>query len=146
MYAVVYFVANTYFLVLFIHHDCKKSFQVMLLHLRCICLDVKLQLLRLLKGGEHRVSVGNSLNLSTSMISTSGQHKSFCNKTSKLSTTKVTPSTSHLLEEMGKRFNIWVDDQTEWNVPLSQLIIMEKVSCIFTHTRRKWRYARNIYN
>jgi hypothetical protein len=55
----------------------------------------------------------------------------------KLSAIKVTRSRNHLLEKMERRLSIWVDDQTQQNMPISKLIIMEKARSIFRHIQEE---------
>ncbi|KRZ74780.1 CENPB DNA-binding domain-containing protein 1 [Trichinella papuae] len=96
---------------------------------KIISLDIKLQILCRLETGERKVSVGASLNLATSMII-----KSSASTASYLSTTKVTRSKTHLFEETERRLSIWVDDQTQRCMPLSQMLIVEKAKSISNHT------------
>ncbi|KRZ16927.1 CENPB DNA-binding domain-containing protein 1 [Trichinella zimbabwensis] len=95
---------------------------------KAISLDMELQILCRLETGERKVSVGASLNLATSMII-----KSSASTASYLSTTKVTRSKTHLFEEMERRLSIWVDDQTQRCMPLSQMLIVEKAKSISNH-------------
>ena len=94
---------------------------------KCICLDVTLNMLRQLEAGEHEVDVGASLNLAMSMIRTTikiaDSIRAYAPSMLKFSATKVTQR-SYLLEEMGRRLYILVNDQTRWNMSLCQLIIM----------------------
>ena len=49
------------------------------------------------------------------------------------SATRITHSRNNIIEEMEKRLSIWIDDEIERNMPLSQSIIMEKTRRIFNH-------------
>uniref|UniRef100_UPI00358EA44C tigger transposable element-derived protein 1-like n=1 Tax=Myxine glutinosa TaxID=7769 RepID=UPI00358EA44C len=108
---------------------------------KSISMFVKLQVIRRLEAGDCQVDVGASLNLAASTIRTimknADKIKASAPTTSKLPSTKVTRSRSHLLEKMENRLNIWVDDRTQRNMPMSQLIIMEKARHIFNHIQEE---------
>ena len=91
-------------------------------------MDVTLHMLRQMEAGEHEVDVGASLNLAMSTIRTTIKNavsiRAYAPSTLKFSATKVTCSRIYLLEEMGRRLSILVDDQIQWNMSLCQLIIM----------------------
>lgn len=38
---------------------------------------------------------------------------------------------------MDSQLGMWMEDMTQWHVPLSQLIIMEKIRIIFTHLQEQ---------
>ncbi|CAH2302071.1 tigger transposable element-derived 1-like [Pelobates cultripes] len=102
-----------------------------------IPLDVKIQVLDRLDKGERQVDIGADLHLPTSTIRTILKNK---DKICTLATTstassakKITRSRSYALEEMEKRLSIWIDDELERNMPLSQAILMEKAKSIFAH-------------
>ncbi|CAH2276179.1 tigger transposable element-derived 1-like [Pelobates cultripes] len=46
---------------------------------------------------------------------------------------KITCSRSYALVEMEKRLSIWINDELERNMPLSQAILMEKAKSIYAH-------------
>ena len=88
---------------------------------KCICFDVKLQVLRQLEAGERKVDVGASLNMAMFMIRTTTKIadniRAYAPTTLKFSAIDVTHSRSCLLVEIVRRLGIWVDDQTRWNMP-----------------------------
>ena len=43
-----------------------------------------------------------------------------------LTVTKVTCSRSSTMEQMERLLSVWIEEQNEQNIPLSQLVIMEK--------------------
>ncbi|XP_066253832.1 tigger transposable element-derived protein 1-like [Euwallacea similis] len=96
-----------------------------------------MQLLRRLGNGERQVDIGNTLNLSTSTVRTILKNKDkiklSATTTTSSSAAKITRSRSNILEEMEKRVCIWIDDEMERNLPLSQKIIMQKAINIFNH-------------
>lgn len=54
-------------------------------------------------------------------------------------TTKITRSRSNVIEEMEKRIFIYIDNEIERNMALSQAIAKEKVKTIFERKRRHHR-------
>ena len=79
--------------------------------------------------------------MSTSTIRTILKNKekivSSTTTTTTTSATKITRSRSNVIEEMEKRLSIWIDDEVERNMPLSQAIIMEKARTIFNHIQNE---------
>ncbi|KAK2578210.1 hypothetical protein KPH14_000944 [Odynerus spinipes] len=108
---------------------------------KSISLEVKIQVIRRLNAGERQVDIGCALNLSTSTIRTILKNKekivSSATTTTATSVTKITRSRSSVIEEMEKRLSIWIDDEVERNMPLSQAIIMEKAITIFNHIQNE---------
>ena len=92
---------------------------------KSISLETKMQMLRRLDAGERQSDIGTALNLSTSTIRTT------------TSATKITRSRNNVIEEMEKRLFIWIDDEVERNMPLSEAIIMEKARTIFNHIQNE---------
>ncbi|XP_015186874.1 PREDICTED: tigger transposable element-derived protein 1-like [Polistes dominula] len=87
---------------------------------------------RKVKRQEKRQSyIGIELNLSTSTIRTILKNKekilSSATTTTTTSATKITRSRNNVIEEMEKRLSIWIDDEVERNIPLSQAIIVENI-------------------
>lgn len=56
---------------------------------------------------------------------------------SKASNLRVTRMRNFGLEEMEKRLSIWIEDQAQRHIPLSQMIIMEKAKSIFLHIQQE---------
>ena len=104
---------------------------------KSISLDTKMQVLRRLDAGERQTQIGTDLNLSTSTIRTILKNKekivSSATTTTTTSSSRVSRSRNYTIEEMEKRLSIWIDDEIERNMPLSQAIIMEKAKRIFRH-------------
>ena len=96
-----------------------------------------MQVLRRLDAGERQTQIGTDLNLSTSTIRTILKNKekivSSATTTTTTSSSRVSRSRNYTIEEMEKRLSIWIDDEIERNMPLSQAIIMEKAKIIFRH-------------
>ncbi|CAH2306756.1 tigger transposable element-derived 1-like [Pelobates cultripes] len=106
-----------------------------------IPLDVKIQVLDRLDKGERQVDIGSDLHLPTSTIRTILKNKDEISTSATTSTAssakKITLSRSYALEEMEKRLSIWIDDELERNMPLSQAILMEKAKSIYAHRQSK---------
>ena len=117
---------------------------------KSISLKTKMQVLRRLDAGERQSDIGTALNLSTSTIRTilknKGKIVSSATTTTTTSATKITRSRNNAIEEMEKRLSVWIDDEVERNMPLSQAIIMEKARTIFNHIQNEKGDARKIEN
>lgn len=96
-----------------------------------------MQVIRRLDTGERQSQIGAALNLATSTIRTILKNKekilSSATATTTSSATRITRSRNNTIEEMEKRLSIWIDDEIERNMPLSQSIIMEKARRIFNY-------------
>ncbi|XP_035214767.1 tigger transposable element-derived protein 1-like, partial [Stegodyphus dumicola] len=102
---------------------------------KSISLKLKMEVIRRLDSGERQTLISASLNLPTSTIRTIMKNKekilSSATATTSSSATKITRSRNNIIEEMEKRLSIWIDDEIDRNMPLSQSIIMEKARRIF---------------
>ncbi|GFR09786.1 hypothetical protein TNCT_737991 [Trichonephila clavata] len=90
-----------------------------------------MQVIRRLDTGERQSQIAAALNLATSTIRTLLKNKekilSPASVTATSSATRITRSRNSTYVEMEKRLSIWIDDEIERNMPLSQSITMEKV-------------------
>ena len=97
---------------------------------------VKMQVLKRLEAGERQSDIGRSLGLVTSTLRTimknADKIKITAQCTTSVTATRVTRTRSSLLENMESQLSIWVEDQNQRHMPLSQLIIMEKARSLFT--------------
>lgn len=104
---------------------------------KSISLETKMQVIRRLDSGERQSQISAALNLATSTIRTILKNKekilSSATATTSSSATRITRSRNNIIEEMEKRLSIWIDDEIERNMPLSQSIIMEKARRIFNY-------------
>lgn len=102
-----------------------------------ISLETKMQVIRRLDSGEHQSQISAALNLATSTIKTILKKKekilSSATATTSSSATRITRYRNNIIEEMEKRLSIWIDDEIERNMSLSQSIIMEKDRRIFNY-------------
>ncbi|GFV92908.1 hypothetical protein TNCV_1693011 [Trichonephila clavipes] len=84
-----------------------------------------MQVIRRLDTGERQSQIGAALNLATSTIRTilknKGKILSSVTATTTSSATRITRSRNNTIEEMKKkRLSIWIDDEIERKMPLSQ--------------------------
>lgn len=104
---------------------------------KSISLETKMQVIKRLESGERQSQISTALNLTTSTIRTILKNKekilSSATATTSSSATRITRSRNNIIEEMEKRLSIWIDDEIERNMPLSQSIIMEKARRIFNY-------------
>ncbi|GFR15110.1 hypothetical protein TNCT_730261 [Trichonephila clavata] len=104
-----------------------------------------MQVIRRLDTSKRQSQIRVALNLATSTIRTILQNKekilSSATATMTSSATRVTRSRNNTIEEMKKRFSIWIDGEIERNMPLSQSIIMEKAEPDILGLRTKQRLA-----
>ncbi|KAM4688934.1 tigger transposable element-derived protein 1-like [Discoglossus pictus] len=107
-----------------------------------IPLDVKIQLLDRLEKGEPQMNIGADLHLLTSAIHPILKNKDKIRTSTMTSTAslakKITCSRCYDLEEMEKKLSIWIDNQLERNMSLSQAIVMEKVKSIYSHIQSQY--------
>ncbi|GFQ83467.1 hypothetical protein TNCT_30481 [Trichonephila clavata] len=104
---------------------------------KSISLETKMQVIRRLDTGESQSQIGAALNLETSTIRTPLKNKEkILSLATARSANRITLSRSNIIEEMEKRLSIWIDDEIERNMPLSQSIIIEKARRIFNYIFR----------
>ncbi|GFW13696.1 hypothetical protein TNCV_1211621 [Trichonephila clavipes] len=89
-----------------------------------------MQVIRRLDTGERQSQIGAALNLATSTIRTILKNKekilSSVTVTTISSATRITRSRNNTIEEMEKRLSIWIDDEIERKMPLSQSTFLIK--------------------
>ncbi|GFW17780.1 tigger transposable element-derived protein 1 [Trichonephila clavipes] len=102
---------------------------------KSISLETKMQVIRRLDSGERQSQISAALNLATSIIRSilKNKEKILSSATASSSETRITHSRNNIIEEMVKRLSMWIDEEIERNMPLSQSIIMEKARRIFTY-------------
>ncbi|GFW51865.1 hypothetical protein TNCV_1187971 [Trichonephila clavipes] len=86
--------------------------------------ETKMQVIRRLDTDERQSQMGAAFNLTTSTIRTILKNKekilSSATVTTTNSVTRLTRSRNNTIEEMEKRLSIWIEDEIERNMPLSQ--------------------------
>ncbi|GFV69428.1 hypothetical protein TNCV_2778431 [Trichonephila clavipes] len=89
-----------------------------------------MQVIRRSDTGECQSQIGAALNLAISTIRTILKNKetilSLAIATRTSSATRITRSRSNTTEEMEKRLSIWIDDEIEHSMPLSQSTFLIK--------------------
>jgi hypothetical protein len=99
-----------------------------------------MEVLKRLEAGKRQVDVGRPLSLATSSITTMTQNSEKIKTHSKCATaitaTKLTRSRSNLLERL---LSIWIEEQNQRHIPMTQLIIMEKARSIFSCVQEQRR-------
>ncbi|GFW68551.1 hypothetical protein TNCV_3300931 [Trichonephila clavipes] len=89
-----------------------------------------MQAIRRLDTGERQSQIGAALNLATPPIRTILKNKvkvlSSVTATTTRSATRITRSRNNTIEEMEKRLSIWIDDEIERKMPLSQSTFLIK--------------------
>ncbi|GFV38199.1 hypothetical protein TNCV_4791851 [Trichonephila clavipes] len=89
-----------------------------------------MQVIRRLDTGESQSQIGAALNLVTSTIRTilknKGKILSSVTSTTTSSATRITRSRKNTIEEMEKRLPIWIDEEIERKMPLSQSTFLMK--------------------
>ncbi|KAM4642161.1 putative CENPB DNA-binding domain-containing protein 1 [Discoglossus pictus] len=100
-----------------------------------IPLDVKIQVLDCMEKGECQVDIRTDLATSTirTILKNKNKIRTSATTSTASSAKKITRSRSYALEEIEKRLSIWIDDEMERNMPLSQAIMMEKAKSIYVH-------------
>jgi hypothetical protein len=54
-----------------------------------------------------------------------------------ITASKLTCSRSNLLEKMERLIRIWIEEQNQCHIPMTQLIIMEKARSIFSYVQEQ---------
>ncbi|GFW06351.1 hypothetical protein TNCV_38251 [Trichonephila clavipes] len=91
---------------------------------KSISLETKMQVIKRLDTGEHQSHIGAALNLANSTIRIIVKNKEkvllSVTATTTSSATRITCSRSISIYEVDNRLSIWIDDEIERNMPLSQ--------------------------
>ncbi|GFT09711.1 hypothetical protein TNCV_4948521 [Trichonephila clavipes] len=97
---------------------------------KSISLETKMQVIRRLDTGERQSQNSAALNLATSTIRSSLKNKekilSSVTATTASSASRITRFRNNKMEEMEKRLSIWIDDESERKMLLSQSTFLIK--------------------
>ncbi|GFU84924.1 hypothetical protein TNCV_58631 [Trichonephila clavipes] len=89
-----------------------------------------MQVIKRLDTGERQSQIGAALNLATSTVRTILKNKekilSWVTTTTTSSAPRITRSRNNTIEEMEKQLSIWIDDEIERKMPLSQSAFLVK--------------------
>uniref|UniRef100_A0A3Q2L6R4 HTH CENPB-type domain-containing protein n=1 Tax=Equus caballus TaxID=9796 RepID=A0A3Q2L6R4_HORSE len=108
---------------------------------KAITLDVKLQVLRRFEAGEKLSEIAKALGLAVSTVATIRDNKEKIKASSRVATplraSRLTRHRSAVMETMERLLHVWLEDQTQRNVPLSVTIIQEKAKSLFDDLQRQ---------
>ena len=106
---------------------------------KSVTLDTKLQVLRRIEAGEKIVQICMALKLAKSTVQTIRDNKEKIIIRSQLaasvSGSKLTRSRSSIMERMEKLLGIWIEDNNQRKMPMSQMTIQEKAKSIFENLK-----------
>lgn len=98
-------------------------------------MDVKIDIIRRHENGQGTTIIGKELNLAPSTVHTVVQNapkiKTVVASAIPASSTKVTKLRSNKMEKMERMLKIWVEDQSQRHISLSQAIIQEKAKSLW---------------
>ncbi|KAB0384998.1 hypothetical protein FD755_006915 [Muntiacus reevesi] len=108
---------------------------------KAITLDVKLEVLRRFEVGEKLSQIAKALGLAVSTVATIRDNKDKIKASSQITTplraSRLTRYRSALMETMERLLRVWLEDQSQRNVPLSVTIIQKKAKSLFTDLQRE---------
>lgn len=108
---------------------------------KAITLDVKLEVLRRFEVGEKLSQVAKALGLAVSTVATIRDNKEKIKASSQIATplraSRLTRHRSAVMETMERLLHVWLEDQSQRNVPLSITVIQEKAKSLFDDLQRE---------
>ncbi|XP_007468546.1 PREDICTED: tigger transposable element-derived protein 1-like [Lipotes vexillifer] len=108
---------------------------------KAITLDVKLEVLRRFEVGEKLSQVAKALGLAVSTVATIRDNKEKIKASSQIATplraSRLTRHRSAVMETMERLLRVWLEDQSQRNVPLSVTVIQEKAKSLFDDLQRE---------
>lgn len=108
---------------------------------KAITLDVKLEVLRRFEVGEKLSQVAKALGLAVSTVATIRDNKEKIKASSQIATplraSRLTRHRSAVMETMERLLHVWLEDQSQRNVPLSVTVIQEKAKSLFDDLQRE---------
>ncbi|CAD7689291.1 unnamed protein product [Nyctereutes procyonoides] len=108
---------------------------------KAITLDLKLEVLRRFEVGEKLSQIAKALGLAVSTVATIRDNKEKIKANSQIATplraSRLTRHRSALMETMERLLHVWLEDQSQRNVPLSVTIIQEKAKSLFDDLQRE---------
>ena len=108
---------------------------------KAITLDVKLEVLRRFEVGEKLSEIAKALGLAVSIVATIRDNKDKIKASSQIATSlrasRLTRYRSAVMETMEWLLRVWLEDQSQQNVPLSVTIIQKKAKSLFDDLQRE---------
>ncbi|KAM6223841.1 tigger transposable element-derived protein 1 [Rhynchocyon petersi] len=108
---------------------------------KAITLDIKLEVLRRFEAGEKLSQIAKFLGLAVSTVATIRDNKEKIKASSQITTplraSRLTHHRSAVMESMERLLSVWLEDQSQRNVPLSVAIIQEKAKSLFDDLQRQ---------
>lgn len=108
---------------------------------KAITLDLKLEVLRRFEVGEKLSQIAKALGLAVSTVATIRDNKEKIEAHSQVATpwraARLTRHRSAVMETMERLLHVWLEDQSQRNVPLSVTRIQEKAKSLFDDLQRE---------
>lgn len=108
---------------------------------KSITLDIKLEVLRRFEVGEKLSQIAKALGLAVSTVATIRDNKEKIKASSQITTplraSRLTRHRSAVMETMERLLHVWLEDQSQRNMPLSVTIIQEKAKSLFDDLQRE---------
>ncbi|XP_007091164.1 CENPB DNA-binding domain-containing protein 1 [Panthera tigris] len=108
---------------------------------KAITLDIKLEVLRRFEVGEKLSQIAKALGLAVSTVATIRDNKEKIKANSQIATplraSRLTRHRSAVMETMERLLHVWLEDQSQRNVPLSVTVIQEKAKSLFDDLQRE---------
>ncbi|XP_006173803.2 CENPB DNA-binding domain-containing protein 1 [Camelus ferus] len=108
---------------------------------KAITLDMKLEVLRRFEVGEKLSQIAKTLGLAVSTVATIRDNKEKIKVSSQIATplraSRLTRHRSAVMETMERLLRVWLEDQSQRNVPVSVAVIQEKAKSLFDDLQRE---------
>ncbi|XP_029781484.1 CENPB DNA-binding domain-containing protein 1 [Suricata suricatta] len=108
---------------------------------KAITLEIKLEVLRRFEVGEKLSQIAKALGLAVSTVATIRDNKEKIKAKSQIATplraSRLTRHRSAVMETMEQLLRVWLEDQSQRNVPLSVTAIQEKAKSLFDDLQRE---------
>lgn len=108
---------------------------------KAITLDIKLEVLRRFEVGEKLSQIAKALDLAVSTVATIRDNKEKIKLSSQIATplraSRLTRHRSAVMETMERLLHVWLEDQSQRNMPLSVTMIQEKAKSLFDDLQRE---------
>lgn len=108
---------------------------------KAITLDIKLEVLRRFEEGEKLSQIAKALGLAVSTVATIRDNKEKIKASSQIATplraSRLTRHRSAVMETMERLLHVWLEDQSQRNMPLSVTTIQEKAKSLFDDLQRE---------